>query len=81
MKTKFKIFFKYIAFFLIFILVFLTLYLCIKNPSLDRNWNTDQKILPEISFSWNIAFIKNIRNFDYKTTSDYSVNYYDKDYN
>lgn len=81
MKTKLKIIFKYIALFFIFVFVVLALYLCLKNPSLDRNWNTDQKILPEVSFSGNVASIKNIRNFDYKTTSDYIVNYYDRDYN
>lgn len=77
MKTKLKIFF--LLLFIIFVL--LITYLSIKNPSLDRNWNTDQKILSEISFSWNVVSIKNIRNFDYKTTSDYIVNYYDRDFN
>jgi len=31
-----------------FLLMF---YLSLKTPSLDRDWNLDQKILPEISFS------------------------------
>ena len=61
-----------------FLLMF---YLSLKTPSLDRDWNLDQKILPEISFSWNIVSIKNIRNFEYETTTKYSVNYYDREFN
>lgn len=66
----------------VLILIFCIFYIFIlfKTPSLDRNWNLDQKILPEMSFSGNIVSIKNIRNFTYKTTDDYKVNYYDKDY-
>lgn len=80
MKKYIKIY-KYIGFFFLFTILFLPLvFLLSKTPSLDRNWNLDQKILPEISFSWNIVSIKNVRNFDYKSTSDYIVNYYDRDY-
>ncbi|NVP17235.1 DUF4105 domain-containing protein [Candidatus Gracilibacteria bacterium] len=80
MKKYIKIY-KYIGFFFLFTILFLPLvFLLSKTPSLDRNWNLDQKILPEISFSGNIVSIKNVRNFDYKSTSDYIVNYYDRDY-
>lgn len=49
-----------------------------KNPSLDRDWTIDQKILSDISFSWNLVNIKNIRNFKYSSESEYEKNYYDE---
>lgn len=64
----------------LFLSILFITYISFKVPSLDRNWNIDQKILPEISFSWNIVSIKNIRNFEYETTNDYQVFYYDKSY-
>lgn len=75
-----KKYFKYISAFITLLIISFFLYLTFLNPSLNRNWNLDQKILPEIYFSWSIVNIKNIRNFDYKTTNDYIVNYYDKDF-
>jgi len=74
-----KIIKYFILIFLSIILIF-SIYFFSKNPSLYRNWNIDQKILPEISFSWNIINIKNIRNFKYKTISDYKVDYYNKSF-
>lgn len=72
---------KYL-FITIFSLIFLLMiYLSIKTPSLDRDWNLDQILLPEISFSWSEVSIKNIRNFEYKSTTDYIANYYDKAFN
>jgi hypothetical protein len=49
-------------------------------PSLERNWNLDQKILPSISFEDTIVSVKNVRNIDYVTTTDYRVNHYDAQY-
>lgn len=37
-----------------------------------------KKILSEISFSLNIIYIKNIKNFTYKTTTECSIWYYYK---
>ncbi len=50
----------------------------IVRPRNDRDWNTDQIILPEISFNGDEVTIKNIRNFKYLTTSDYTPAYYDR---
>lgn len=76
-----KKFIKYL-FITIFSLIFLLMiYLSIKTPSLDRDWNLDQILLPEISFSWSEVSIKNIRNFEYESTTDYIANYYDKAFN
>lgn len=75
-----KKYLKYIFILFILIGISIFIYLSFLNPSLYRDWNMDQKILPEISFSWNIVSIKNIRNFDYDSTYQYSINYYDKNF-
>lgn len=46
-------------------------------PSLDRDWNDDQKILAEISFNGNKIGLKNGRNFDYKSEYEFTIDYYD----
>lgn len=48
------------------------------RPSNNREWNLDQQVLPEISINDNLVTIKNIRNFTYRTPSDYTPGYYDK---
>ncbi len=77
MKTLIKTFvilFKVFAF-LVFAWVIFSLFTPAKK---DRDWNTDQAVLPEISVNGNSVQIKNIRNFEYKTTTDYTPGYYDK---
>ncbi len=44
----------------------------------DRDWNTDQAILPQISVTGDKVAIKNIRDFEYRSTTDYTPRYYDK---
>ena len=48
------------------------------KPSLDRDWEIDQQILPEISFSGSTIQLKNLRDFDYTSTSEYTMNYYNQ---
>ncbi len=48
------------------------------TPSNDREWAPDQVVLPYAEFEDNLVHIYNIRNFNYETTTDYEVNYYDK---
>lgn len=48
-----------------------------KAPSLDRDWNDDQKILAEISFNGTKIGLKNGRNFDYKSEKEFTIDYYD----
>ena len=52
------------------------------RPSLDRTWNLDQQIMPEAIFSpdGNSVTIKNIRNINYRSTTDFDVAYYDATY-
>lgn len=77
MKKVFKIIFKVILSLLISLVVFFLL-LQFKQPSNDRDWTIDATILPEINIDGENISIKNIRNFTYRTTSDYTPAYYDR---
>jgi len=48
------------------------------RPSNDRNWSKDQAVLPFAEINGNRVHIKNIRNFTYRTTTDYTPGYYDR---
>ena len=48
------------------------------RPSLDRDWSRDQAVLARAEISGDTITITNIRNINYRTTSDYDVRYYDK---
>ncbi len=44
----------------------------------DRVWNLDQAVLPHSVVNNDLVTIYNIRNFTYRSTTDYTPNYYDK---
>lgn len=51
------------------------------SPSNNRDWSVDQSVLPYAetsATSSNLIHIKNIRNYSYKSTSEYTPSYYDK---
>ena len=48
------------------------------QPSNDRNWAQDQKVLPYAEIDNNFVTINNIRNFKYTSTTEYEEDYYDK---
>ena len=50
----------------------------ITKPSNDRNWASDQAVLAYAEINNNLISIHNIRNFSYRSTTDYTQNYYDK---
>jgi hypothetical protein len=50
------------------------------RPSNDRDWQTDVAVLPFATFDGDLVTIHNIRNFDYRTETDYTPRYYDKTY-
>jgi hypothetical protein len=50
-------------------------------PSNNRNWTKDVAILPSVSININLVTVKNIRNFQYKSESDYIPEYYNKTFN
>ena len=54
------------------------LYLLFLKPSNDRNWSPDQKVLSYADIDGDTIKIRNIRNFNYRTTTDYDPSYYDK---
>jgi hypothetical protein len=50
------------------------------QPSNDRDWQADVAVLPFATFDGDLVTIHNIRNFDYRTETDYTPRYYDKTY-
>ena len=44
----------------------------------DRNWSPPMSVLSHASISNNFVTVNNIRNFDYKTATEYTPRYYDK---
>ncbi|MDO8480365.1 MAG: DUF4105 domain-containing protein, partial [Nanoarchaeota archaeon] len=50
-------------------------------PSNDRDWSPDQNVLSYGTFEGNLVTLHNIRNFTYRSTTDYDLQYYDKTYN
>ncbi len=80
-----KIFLKWLKrilyFFVIIAILIASLFITVHfstNPSNDRNWNDDQKILPTAEIRGNMVSINNIRNFSYASTTSYKADYYDK---
>jgi hypothetical protein len=52
-----------------------------KQPSNDRDWSLNQAILPRAEFKdGGKILIKNVRHVCYKTATDYTVRYYDREY-
>lgn len=50
------------------------------KPSNDKDWNPDQSILPKAEIDGNLVTIRNVRNFSYASTKDFTPSYYDKTY-
>jgi hypothetical protein len=47
-------------------------------PAHDRDWQPDVAVLPSATFDGDRVTIHNIRNNDYRSETDYTVQYYDK---
>jgi len=47
-------------------------------PSNDRDWATDQAVLPTAEFHGRQVTVRNIRNIRYRTIDDFDVHYYDR---
>lgn len=47
-------------------------------PSNERDWQEGLKILPEAKIEENLVTVKNIRDFEYRTETDFTVRYYDQ---
>jgi hypothetical protein len=50
------------------------------EPSNEREWQTEVAILPYATFNDNLVTVHNIRNFDYRTETDFTPEYYDRTY-
>jgi hypothetical protein len=48
------------------------------EPSNDRDWQTDVATLAYATIEDNVVTVRNIRNFDYRSETDYTPAYYDK---
>jgi len=48
------------------------------EPSNARDWQPDVAVLPSAEISGDIITVRNIRNFDYRSETDYTPAYYDK---
>lgn len=73
-----KLFGKIILGFIVVMVVGYGIFSLVVRPSNDRDWATDQALLPYADIEGNNVTIHNIRNFSYKTTDDYTPAYYDK---
>ncbi|MBI4347693.1 MAG: DUF4105 domain-containing protein [Elusimicrobia bacterium] len=50
------------------------------RPTNDRDWSEDVAVLPEIRIAGERVSIKNARNFDYRSTRDWTRRYYDAEF-
>ena len=66
-----------------FFALFAVLLVCWFNtePSNDRNWQRDVAVLPYATFDGDQVTLHNIRNFDYRSETDYTPAYYDRTFN
>jgi hypothetical protein len=48
------------------------------DPSNQRNWQTDVAVLPYATIEGDLVTVHNIRNFDYRSETDYTPAWYDK---
>jgi hypothetical protein len=48
------------------------------KPSNQRDWQPDVAVLPDATFEGDLVTVHNIRNFDYRTETDFTPGYYDK---
>jgi hypothetical protein len=66
--------------FLVFLAVFavVLIWWLLIPPSNNRDWQPDVKVLPSAQINGNMLTVRNIRNCDYRSETDYTVSYYDK---
>lgn len=48
------------------------------KPSNERDWQTDVAVLPHATVEGDIVTVHNIRNFEYRSETDYTPAYYDR---
>ncbi len=70
--------FKVLLIGILLLVLFYTLFVLFTRPSANRDWVPDQSALAQTTFDNNLVHIKNIRNTNYRTTTDFDILYYDK---
>lgn len=50
------------------------------EPSNNRDWQTDVAVLPFAEVQGDQVVIRNIRDFDYRSESDFDIRYYDREF-
>jgi hypothetical protein len=65
---------------LVFLLLFITVLVwwLLIPASNNRDWQPDVALLPSAVIDGNMITVRNIRNCDYRSETDYTVSYYDK---
>jgi hypothetical protein len=48
------------------------------RPSSDRDWQPEVAVLPSVTIDGDRVTVRNIRNFDYRTETDFTPAYYDR---
>lgn len=70
--------FKVLLIGILLLILSYTLFVLFTRPSANRDWVADQSVLAQTTFDNNLVHIKNIRNTNYRTTTDFDIRYYDK---
>src|SRR5215217_804857 len=63
------------------LLVAYVLFVLFTRPRNDRDWSSDQAVLPSATINGPLVTVKNIRNFRYQSADSYTPAYYDKMFN
>src|SRR4051812_43945768 len=71
---------KFFAYLILICIIGYSILIVAVRPSLNRDWNKDQAILPHATFSGDSVLVGNIRNIRYRSTTDYDVRYYNKSF-
>lgn len=52
----------------------------LRRPATDRNWNADNARMPEVEFAGSAVTVRNVRNFDWRTTTEFTPRWEDRSY-
>lgn len=69
---------KYVSWAILLLVIAYGALILLVHPSLNRDWSPDEVVLARAAISSTTVAITNIRNIDYRTTSDYDIHFYDK---
>ena len=57
-----------------------TTFILLRRPSTSRDWSPDQKVMPSVAIRGDLVEVRNVRNFRYRSTSDFDLNYETRTY-